>query len=110
MKRYPAFTLLLVCMLLSGRVMARDRNSAAEKLVRETYRKLETYHAAAQVFKNEFSRRANRAADGLSFELSDFRTGPVEEILNRRYAALVTLPSGEVVSLTRGGHAFDGGP
>lgn len=108
MKRYPAFTLLLVCMLLSGRVMARDRSSAAEKLVRETYRKLETYHAAAQVFKKELARQASDVR--LSFELSDFRVGQLDEILNQRYADLVTLPSGEVVSLTRGGHSFDGGP
>src|ERR1041384_7568377 len=111
MKRYPAFTLLLVCMLLSGRVMARDRSSAAEKLVAETYRKLETYHAAAQVFRKEFARHANRSSDtGLSFALSDFHAGGVDEILNQRYADLVTLSSGEVVSLTRGGHSLDGGP
>ena len=110
MKHYLAFISLLVCVLLSGRAMAQGRNSAAEKLVRETYRKLETYHAAAQVFKNEFARHANRSDEGLSFELSDFHAGGVDEILNQRYADLVTLSSGEVVSLTRGGHSFDGGP
>lgn len=110
MKRYFAVISLLLCTLFSGSTMAHGRSSAAEKLVRETYRKLETYHAAAQVFKNEFSRRANRFEAGLSFELSDFHEGRVDEILGQRYAELVTLPSGEVVSLTRGGHAFDGGP
>lgn len=109
MKRYLILTSLLLCTLFTSSTMVHGRGSAAEKVVRETYRKLETYHAAAQVFKNEFSRRANRFEAGLSFELSDFRAGRIEEILNQRYAELVTLPSGEVVSLTRGGHAFDGG-
>lgn len=90
--------------------MAQARNSAAEKLVRETYRKVETYHSAAQVYKNELSRKLSRSDTGLSFELSDFRFGKVEEILNQRYADLVTLPTGNIVSLTRGGHSFDGGP
>jgi len=111
MKRYLAYTSLLVCILLPGPLMAQGRSSAAEKLVRETYRKLETYHAAAQVFKKEFARRANRSSDtGLSFTLSDFHAGGVDEILNQRYADLVTLSSGDIVSLTRGGHSFDGGP
>src|SRR6185369_3260007 len=110
MKRYVAFTSLLLCLLGSGRVMAQGRSSAAEKLVRETYRKLETYHAAAQIFKHEMSRRPNRSDAGLSFALSDFHSGGIDEILTQRYAELVTLPSGEVVSLTRGGHSLDGGP
>jgi len=90
--------------------MAQARSSAAEKLVRETYRKLETYHAAAHDYKNDLSRKTNRSEAGLSFELSDFRFGKVDEILNQRYAELVTLPTGDVVSLTRGGHSLDGGP
>lgn len=110
MKRYLVFTSLLLCLLFPGRLMAQGRSSAVEKLVREAYRKLETYHAAAQVFKHELARRPIGSDAGLSFELSDFHVGRVDEIRNQRYAELVTLPSGEVVSLTRGGHSFDGGP
>ena len=106
MKRHLVFTSLLLCTLLVGPVMGQR---SAEKLVRETYRKLETYNAAAQVFKNEFSRKPIRSDAWLSFELGDFRYGKVDEILNQRYAELVTLPAGDVVSLTRGGHAFNGG-
>lgn len=106
MKRFIS---LLLCTLVVGPVLVYGQKSSAEKLVRETYRKLETYHAAAQLFKNEFSRRPVRSDAGLSFELSDFRYGKVDEILNQRYAELVTLPAGDVVSLTRGGHAFNGG-
>jgi len=103
-------TSLFLCTALFGPTMAQTRNSAAEKLVRETYRKIETYHAAAQLYKNELSQRPSRSGGGLSFELSDFRFGKVDEILNQRYAELVTLPTGDVVSLTRGGHSFNGGP
>src|ERR1043165_3741339 len=102
-------TSLFLCTVLFGPTMAQTRNSAAEKLVRETYRKVETYHAAAQLYKNELSQRPSRSGGGLSFELSDFRYGKVDEILNQRYAELVTVPSGDVVSLTRGGHSFNGG-
>ena len=106
MKRLLVFTSLLLCTLV-GPVMGQQ--SSAEKLVRETYRKLENYNAAAQLFKNEFSRKQVRWAAGLSFDLSDFRVGKVDEILNQRYADLVTLPAGDVVTLTRGGHSFNGG-
>jgi hypothetical protein len=112
MKRtaYLTFISLFLCALFIGPVMGQARNAAAEKLVRDTYRKLETYHAAAQIYKNEFSKRAAHSNAGLSFELSDFRYGKVDEILNQRYADLVTLATGDVVSLTRGGHSVDGGP
>jgi len=85
-------------------------NAVQEKIVRETYRKLETYNAAAQVYQNEISRKPLRSEANLTFELSDFRSGNIDVILNQRYAELVTLPAGEIVSLTRGGHSLDGGP
>lgn len=81
-----------------------------EKVVRETYRKLETYNAAAQTRQKEGTRTPLRPQANLSFELTDFRSGDVAEILNKRYAELVTLPAGDIISLTRGGHSQDGGP
>lgn len=102
------FTLLLS---LVGPVLAQERTGAAqEKIVRETYRKLEIYNAAAQIFENEQTRRPYRSETSLKFELGDFRSGSVQEILNKPYTELVTMPSADVVSLTRGGHAQDGGP
>src|SRR5215211_9444557 len=110
MKRIVCLTFtLLLC--LYGPVLAQERSNAAqEKIVRETYRKLEIYNAAAQVFENERTRRPFRSEASLKFELTDFRSGTVQEILNKPYADLVTLPSADVVSLTRGGQAQDGGP
>ena len=81
-----------------------------ERIVRETYRKLETYNVAAQIFQNEFKRKSLRDEANLKFELTDFHVGNVQEILNKPYVELVTLPSGDIISLTRGGHAEDGGP
>lgn len=84
--------------------------AAREKLIRETYHKLEIYNAAAHVFQNEQSTSRARSDARLSFALADFRSGAVQEILRQPYAELVTLPTGEIVSLTRGKHSFDDGP
>src|SRR5689334_10454146 len=80
-----------------------------EKLIRDTYAKLEAYNAAAQVLDNEFTRKPFRVDGSLRFELSAFRSGKVNEILGLPYARLITLPTGEIVSLTRGSHSLDGG-
>ena len=106
-----AFTSLLFAVLFIGPPPAQGRSGAEqERVVRETYRKLETYNAAAQIFQNEIASKPIRAEVNLSFELTALRYGLVAEILNQRYAGLVTLPTGDVVSLTRGGHSLDGGP
>jgi hypothetical protein len=99
---------LIVCLV--GPVLAQDPTGATpEKIVRETYRKLEIYNAAAQIFENERTRKPFRSEASLKFELGDFHAGDMQEIQNKPYAELVTLPSGEVVSLVRGGHSQDGG-
>src|SRR3982751_5420926 len=93
----------------AGMAYEQSNIDSREKLVRETYRKLEAYNAAAQVFQNENTKRPVRAEANLTFKLSDFRAGNIREILDKRYTELVTLPTGEVVSLTRGGHSLNGG-
>src|SRR5918992_4071073 len=80
-----------------------------EKLIRDTYTKLETYNAAAQVMQHEFTRKPIRPDVGLRFELADFRSGDLKEILNQPYGQLITLPAGDIISLTRGSHVLDGG-
>ena len=81
-----------------------------EKLIRETYAKLEAYNAAAQVMENEFTQKRFRPDANLRFELGDFRSGDIKEILNKPYAGLITLPTGDIISLTRGSHVLDDGP
>jgi hypothetical protein len=109
MYRINNLTLFLICfVVMPGGAHARSANGQ-EKLIRETYRKLEIYNAAAQVFQKEQSNRRFGSEPKLSFELSDFRSGSLQEIAGKRYAELVTLPTGEVVSLTRGSHSENGG-
>jgi hypothetical protein len=60
--------------------------------------------------ENEFTRKPLRPDTSLRFELGDFRSGSIKEILGRPYAGLITLPSGDVISITRGSHTLDDGP
>ena len=106
---YP-FLLFLICVSSVSSVAQVPTVTTQEKSIRDTYRKLETYNAAAQVFENEPLGRAWRPEANLVFELSDFRSGNVQEIATRRYAELVTLATGEIVSLTHGSHSLDQGP
>ena len=49
-----AFTSLFLALFFVGPMHAEGRSSAEqERVVRETYRKLETYNAAAQIFKTK---------------------------------------------------------
>ncbi len=103
-------TIALLSALTAVTALAQNRSRQQEKIVRETYRKLETYNAAAQIFQNESTRKPLRSDANLKFVLSDFRVGNIQEILFTPYRDLVTLPTGDIVSLTRGGHSLNGGP
>lgn len=109
MHRLNRFTLFLICLVVIPATAQARSAATQEKLIRETYRKLELYNAAAQVFLKEQSHRGPRSEARLSFELTDFRSGNVQDIVSRRYAELVTLPTGEIVSLTHGNHSENEG-
>src|SRR5262245_4583622 len=98
MKRIACFvlTMALLSLLTVVTAVAQNRSGQPEKIVRETYRKLETYNAAAQIYQNEFTRKPLRADANLKFVLSDFRVGNVQEILFTPYRDLVTLPTGQI--------------
>jgi hypothetical protein len=101
---------MVICVWLCGAaVMAQPKQQ--EKLIRETYGKLASYNAAARVMQNDFAGKSF-VDDGASlrFELGDFRSGEVREVLAKPYASLITLPTGDIVSVTRGSHVLDGGP
>jgi hypothetical protein len=98
---------VLICIAIC---CASSNAEQQEKLIRETYAKLEAYNAAAQVLQNEFTRKPFRADANLRFEVGAFRSGDVKEILNQPYSGLITLPTGDIISLTRGSHALDDGP
>ncbi|HEU4767069.1 MAG TPA: hypothetical protein VFS77_06830, partial [Pyrinomonadaceae bacterium] len=101
--------LVLICVLFSV-VAVMGQPKRQEQLIRETYTKLESYNAAAQALENEFAHKAFRVEGSLRFELGDFRSGPIDEIRSQAYAGLVTLPTGDVIALTRGSHVQDDGP
>ena len=112
MKRIACFVFSVI--LLSTptvfTALAQNRSSQQEKIVRETYLKLETYNAAAQIFQNDFTRKPLRSDANLKFVLGQFRAGSIQEILYTPYRDLVTLPTGDIVSLTRGSHSLNSGP
>jgi len=109
MNRLNRISVCFFLLFVSGVAVPAQSNvdAAQEKLIRETYKKLEIYNAAAQVFQVDQSRRRSPRRADLTFELSDFRSGSTNQIANRRYAELVTLPSGDVISLTHGSHRLN---
>jgi hypothetical protein len=105
MKRFNWFSSFIISVFFCMGAAAAQQ----EKLIRDTYAKLETYNAAAQVMRNELTRTPFRPDAKLGFELGEFRSGDIKEILHTPYVGLVTLPTGDVISLTPGGHVLDGG-
>src|SRR5688500_20335489 len=98
--------LILICVFVAPVVVHARSAAAQEKLIRETYHKLESYNAAAEIFHREQSSRHLRSRANLSFELTGFRSDDVREISGRRYAKLVTLPTGARVFMTHGGNTL----
>ena len=88
----------------------RVRFGPEEQLIRSAYAKLMEYNDAAKAVKKDLGRQDVEAGSGLKFELSNFQTGPILKILNRPYLDFVTLPTGDVISLTRGEYSIDKGP
>ena len=85
--------------------------SREEILVRSTYEKLVVYERAARL---ESAMAKNIAHDAMQtsvpidegtvveFVIRDFRVGPINNILSAKYADLVTLPSGYIISIGHG--------
>lgn len=81
-----------------------------EKVIRDTYEKLVTYNAADRVFRREVQGRSLEGDSGLNFELTDFHTGPLQEIMTKPFANLVTLPTGEIISVGHATYSANKGP
>ncbi len=74
--------------------------TAEERIVRAAYEKLTAL--------NKASLRNNNAANEsptddlfLRFELSNFRVGPIKEILSEKHSTLITGVAGEIIALSR---------
>ena len=92
MNRIVLINLTLPAALFAAPSIRSGENT--RKRCSRNLQKLETYNAAAHIFQHE-STRSRSSGRKLSFELSGFRSGNVAEILNKPYADLVTLPTGD---------------
>jgi len=88
----------------------RTRGGPEEQLIRSAYAKLTEYNNAVKTLKKDLGRQDVESGSGLKIELSNFQTGPILQILNRPYLDFVTLPTGDVISLTRGAYSINKGP
>ena len=100
-----AIAAFLVCVaaLQAAAAPRRDLvplNVAERAVVREAYRKLSAYHYAAHL--QQKGEGSETLADLLRvrFELGNFRTGPIADILDRPWHDYVTPPRDEVVMIT----------
>ena len=76
--------------------------SPEEKVVRAAYEKLTMLSKAALLIKGG---AVNESPDDdlfLRFALSNFRVGPIQEILSALHSELITGATGEIIMLTRG--------
>jgi hypothetical protein len=94
----------------TGMTAAKKRASPEEQLIRSTYAKLLEYNNAVKTVKKDLDRQDVETGSGLKFELNNFKTGPILKILNKRYLDLVTLPTGDVISLTLSEYSINKGP
>jgi hypothetical protein len=79
-----------------------------EKLVRDTYRKLEIYSRAAELSKMNGVTANVRDDSVLNFKLSNFHSGPIDDIKSVRQRELITERSGQVLEIGQGVHVEDG--
>ena len=86
----------------AGAVISKSKAALVtpeEKLIRDVYAKMAKLNRAAPT--NPFRRSLSSGNSSLQFELSDFRIGPIREILSTLATDLVSGPTGDVVQLTR---------
>src|SRR5262249_43942958 len=72
-----------------------------EQIVRATYEKLINLNQKSQFPGAQAFRREDGDDDNLRFELTSFRIGPIQAIMSTLRSAIATLPSGEIILLTR---------
>lgn len=73
-----------------------------EMLVRSTYEKLIAYHKGTLLQESREAKIPLSKNLDMKFELRNFRTGPIQEILETRHKDLVTPPSGDIIRISHG--------
>ncbi|HZE71184.1 MAG TPA: hypothetical protein VE135_16860 [Pyrinomonadaceae bacterium] len=72
-----------------------------ERCIRSTYEKLTNLSKAARLLRRERAIQPATGDDALRFELRNFKVGPIQEIMSVLRGEIATLPSGEIIMLTR---------
>ncbi len=75
--------------------------SRHEKIVRAAYEKLTMLNRASRLLLPAAAERATGDPDILRFELRNFRTGPIQDILSVAGSEISSPPTGEIILLTR---------
>src|SRR6185312_5027293 len=86
---------------------AKKADSAAEKLIKATYDRLSIYHRAARLQEGIADVALIEPSLTMKFRLANFRTGPIQELLNTVMQDVVTLPTEQIITLTRGVSRFN---
>ena len=81
--------------------------ASTEELTRGVYEKLTKYHRASFDWAAQIPDITVIKSE-LKFEIRDFKTGPITEIMATRYADLVSLPTGEIIRIGTGTVTDDG--
>jgi hypothetical protein len=89
---------------------SRSQKSREETLIRSTYDKLVTYHKAARLQASRVPNAVRDESPAPEFQLRDFRSGPIKEILLRKWSDLVTFPTGEIIQISKGVTRMDNDP
>jgi hypothetical protein len=84
-------------------VKAEAALGSEEQLIRLAYRKLAVYNAAEQNRTGKKLSDIVGGREGLSFKVSNFKSGNIDALKNTRYNDLVAEPTGEIVQLIRSG-------
>ncbi|HSE96960.1 MAG TPA: hypothetical protein VLD57_01740 [Blastocatellia bacterium] len=110
-------TLLLIAVVSAtghGRQKAGARRGRAlsleEKLIRSAYARLMVFNKAARLRKAEDEGSPRQPEHDLRFEISNVKSGPIEEILDRLWGDVVTRRLGDVLSIVPGLTSHNGGP
>jgi hypothetical protein len=110
MKRSTSWLAVLFFLLSAAQVVAQEQSDAiqdrgarlspksAETVVRQAYAKLARYNKAARLQEMAGGSETLAETVALQFQLSDFRTGPISEILPLAQSDLLTFPTGEIIT------------
>lgn len=97
------FSKLVAILLFCVCVNAQNNVSPEERLIRLTYKKASIYEVTGRIERSHRPRQPFNNGlfqQGLRFKLDDFHIGGIQEIQNKKFTELVTLPNGEIVQLT----------